>query len=152
MPLSMRVKNQSSFGGIGKCWATSCTVEGVTATSTASPNIESNIKIMNSRFEESFFLFQKLSAKVLSKDLAYNIDTESLRAFQFQAWDAVVLFTMPGQNRGKPKFPGFHGNIPQEHFKLFNTKNCFWFYCRQTIRKCKNTTSVDLCFLFATKV
>ena len=74
-------------------------------------------KIMNSRF-------QKLSAKVLSKDLAYNIDTESLRAFQFQAWGVVLLFTMPGQNNGKSKFTGFHGNIPQEHLKLFNTKNC----------------------------
>ena len=79
---------------------------------------------MNSRFEEYFFCFQKLSAKVLSKDLAYNIDTEILKAFQFQAWGVVLLFTMPGLNRGKPKFSGFHGNIPQEHFKLFDTKNC----------------------------
>ena len=62
--------------------------------------------------------------KVLSKDLAYNIDTESLKAFQFQAWGVVLLFTIPGQNRGKPKFSGFHRNIPQEHFKLFDTKNC----------------------------
>ena len=34
---------------------------------------------------------------------------------------------MPCRNRAKAKFPGFYGNIPQEQFKLFNTKIAFHF-------------------------
>ena len=63
----------------------------------------------------------------MSNDLAYNIDTESLGAFQFQACNVVLLFTMLGQNRGKPKFSGFHGNIPQERFKYLIPKIAFDF-------------------------
>ena len=39
----------------------------------------------------------------------------------------VLLFTMPGQNGGKPKFPGFHGNIPQEPLNYLIPKIAFDF-------------------------
>ena len=48
----------------------------------------------------------------------------TVRAFQFQSWGIVLLFTMPGQNRGKPKFPGFHG---KEHLKYLIQKIAFDF-------------------------
>ena len=61
----------------------------------------------------------------------------------------LLLLIKPGRNRSKPNFPRFQGNISQEPLKLFSP---FLFYCRQTIRKCKNTASVDLWILFAIEV
>ena len=58
----------------------------------------------------------------LIKDLAYNIDTESLRAIQFEAWGVVLLFTLPGQNRGKPKFLDFMGKFLKSIINSYLTR------------------------------
>ena len=39
----------------------------------------------------------------------------------------LLLLIMPGQNRGKPNFPRFQGNVFQEPLKLFYQKIVFDF-------------------------
>ena len=72
-----------------------------------------------------FFSFQKSYAKILSKDLLYNIDTEGVRYFLFQAWGVVTVAHHEGQKRGRPIFSQFQGNICQEPLKLFYQKLYF---------------------------
>ena len=68
--------------------------------------------------------------------------------FCFRHGVLLLLLITPGQNRGKPNFPQFQGNISQEPLKLFYKFFFFYFTVRrlsENVKYCLGGSTTFVC-------
>ena len=95
--------------------------------------------------------FRNSPPKFYQKILLIILILRAKELFSFKHGALFCCSLCQAKTEVSQSFLDFKG-IFLKHFKLFDTKNFIWFHSRQTVGKCKNTISVDLWFLFATKV